>query len=399
MGDAPAMGGTGLRVVFLSHAAERSGPPIMLLHFLRWLCDNAEVDAHVVFLRDGELRAAFSEVAEVSILDEFDLPTGLVLAEVALPRLGLQRLATRLRSRTLRRRLSCAGGADVVYVNTAASVRALRYLPEPPSVVVTHVHELEVGLELHLPPEDRDLIERSTTHYIAASNAVRQLVLDRFAVRADHVTVIHEFVDTDDVGSPDEAAALRGALGIGVVTPVVGSMGQPSWRKAPDLFVHVARLVSRRMEAEQPHFVWVGGDPESEELAAARYDADRAGLADRVHFVPHDDRPTRWNRVFDVFALPAREDAFPLVCLEAAVAGIPVVCFDRGGIPELIGNDEAGFTVPYPDLDAFADRVVRLLRDRDLARSLGAEAAARVRRDHGIATSSRRILDLLEGLT
>ncbi len=371
----------------------------MLLHFLRWLRGSTEVDAHVVFLRDGELRAAFSEVAEISILDEFDPPPVMVLAEVVLPRLGLQRLVAALRSWVFRRRLRGAAKGDVVYVNTAASVRALRYLPAPPTVVVTHVHELDVGLELHLPVEDRDLIERSTTHYIAASSAVRREVLARFAARDDQVTVIHEFVDTDDDGSPDEAAALRCALGIGAMTPVVGSIGQPSWRKAPDLFVQIARLVSQHMEAAQPHFVWVGGDPGGEDLAAARYDADRAGLNDRVHFLPHDERPTRWNRVFDVFVLPAREDAYPLVCLEAAAAGLPVVCFDQGGIPELIGDGEAGFTVPYPDLEAFAARVAELLEDPGLARALGSEAAARVRRDHGIPSSGRRILEVLEGLT
>ena len=85
-------------------------------------------------------------------------------------------------------------------MNTAVSVRALRYLPTAPPRIITHVHELDVGLDYHLPVEDRDLIRSVTDRYVAASDAVRRAVETTFGPRPGSVAVIHEFVDTEDRG-------------------------------------------------------------------------------------------------------------------------------------------------------------------------------------------------------
>jgi glycosyltransferase involved in cell wall biosynthesis len=64
-------------------------------------------------------------------------------------------------------------------------------------------------------------------------------------------------------------------------------------------------------------------------------------------------------------------EPFGAAGLEAMRCGLPVVAFDAGGIREWLLDGENGFLVPWMDRDAFADRVDRLLLDKELARRLG----------------------------
>ncbi len=55
-------------------------------------------------------------------------------------------------------------------------------------------------------------------------------------------------------------------------------------------------------------------------------------------------------------------------------AGLPVVCTDTGGNPELVRDGVNGFLVPCGDSRALASRLLRLLTDRSQARRMGAES-------------------------
>src|SRR5436190_21945294 len=53
------------RVLFVSQDARRTGAPVLLLHFLRWLRTNTNLDFEVVLRRGGELSAEFAALAPV----------------------------------------------------------------------------------------------------------------------------------------------------------------------------------------------------------------------------------------------------------------------------------------------------------------------------------------------
>jgi glycosyltransferase involved in cell wall biosynthesis len=98
----------------------------------------------------------------------------------------------------------------------------------------------------------------------------------------------------------------------------------------------------------------------------------------------------------DVFALPSREDPFPLVMLEAATHGLPTVCFAQaGGAPEFVGAD-AGVVVPYLDVDAFAAACAALRDDPARRTALGLEARRRVGAEHGVETQGPKLLRSIE---
>src|SRR5262249_48407495 len=92
----------------------------------------------------------------------------------------------------------------------------------------------------------------------------------------------------------------------------------------------------------------------------------------------------------------SREDPFPLVCLEAAALGVPVVCFEgAGGIREFVEND-AGFVVPYLDVRGAADAIVALARSRELRNRLGARAAEKGRARHDVSGGGQQVAALFD---
>ncbi len=77
----------------------------------------------------------------------------------------------------------------------------------------------------------------------------------------------------------------------------------------------------------------------------------------------------------DVFVLPSMfQETFGLVLLEAFSAGLPVIAFRSGGIPELVENRENGILVAQGDEGALYESMRELVLDRELRARLGAAA-------------------------
>jgi glycosyltransferase involved in cell wall biosynthesis len=92
-----------------------------------------------------------------------------------------------------------------------------------------------------------------------------------------------------------------------------------------------------------------------------------------------------------IFTLPAYHEGMPMVLLEAMAAGLPVVCSNANAIPEVITDGVNGFLIEPGDREALADRLLRLLRDRELRRSLGEAACHHIREEHDLAVQARRL--------
>ncbi len=102
----------------------------------------------------------------------------------------------------------------------------------------------------------------------------------------------------------------------------------------------------------------------------------RLHLEDRVHFMGYVSQ-TRLGEIYSDASVMLVSSVWPepfgAVGLEAMHRGLPVVAFDAGGIGEWLIDGENGFLVPWMDRAGFARRVGQLLRDKELARQMGAK--------------------------
>jgi glycosyltransferase involved in cell wall biosynthesis len=105
------------------------------------------------------------------------------------------------------------------------------------------------------------------------------------------------------------------------------------------------------------------------------------GIEKSVRFigtVPHEKIQACLQRA-EVFVLPSISEGFPNVIAEAMSAGLPVVASRAGGIPDIIVNNENGYLVETGDTDALADRIILLLQDESLRKTIAENNRLRVK--------------------
>ncbi len=130
--------------------------------------------------------------------------------------------------------------------------------------------------------------------------------------------------------------------------------------------------------------------------------ARRAGLAGEIGrsvFAPGPvprSEMAAWYRLADVFAQPARVEAFGFTTAEAVSQGVPVVGVRAGGTPEIVDDGETGFLVDPLDSGAFASSVARLLRDTALRREIGAAGIFRARERFDPVSIARQSVGVYE---
>ena len=110
-----------------------------------------------------------------------------------------------------------------------------------------------------------------------------------------------------------------------------------------------------------------GDRAEYAEVAAA------AGVADRVRFAGEAPAVAPFYSAADAFVLPTAYEAFPLVSLEAAAAGLPLLITRVSGVEELLVEGVNGWFIER-DAGVIADRLERLASDPGLRGSMGAAA-------------------------
>ena len=390
-------------VLFVSHEGTRTGAPMMLLHFLRWLRDEGSIEPQVALRRGGPLAAEFAEVAPTTILGEaHDWPAP-SRPERLFRRLGMQETSFKAQQAHVRRVVAPLRSARAVYLNSSVSLRLLHHLPQA-EVAIAHVHELGSSMRWSLRPQDPPLLRDRVTHFVAAADCVAESLVQRYGVAPEAITRLYEFIDTSRVLAPPEqdAAELRRSLGLPPDARVIGGTGWADWRKGIDLFVQLGREVVAS-GADDVHLVWVGGLPGGFEQEQIEHDVAHAGVEGRLHFTGLQTRPFDWYRMFDVFALTSREDPYPLVGLETALLGVPMVCFEHaGGMEELIrrstdeGRGESGSVVPYLDVEAMADAAIGLISDDERRAAMGRQAGEIVLRDHDVSVAAPQLLEVVQ---
>lgn len=253
----------------------------------------------------------------------------------------------------------------------------------PPAATVVTIHDL-----IHLKrPEHATLPKRiyattmlrralrSARVVLTVSEAVRRDLAEFAPSRAAKVRAVPNGVEPRFLAPVDGAAVERLRRARGLDAPYVLFLGNDKPHKnLPGLLGAFVRLEERGL----PHrLVLAGGAPERFE--ARRAAAAAAGIEDRLvdlGVVP-DEEIVPLLAGASALAMPSFLEGFGLPVLEAQAVGTPVVCSDRGGLPEA-GGDAA----LYADLDdpaAFAETLRHLLTDATLAARLSARGRERAR--------------------
>jgi glycosyltransferase involved in cell wall biosynthesis len=95
-----------------------------------------------------------------------------------------------------------------------------------------------------------------------------------------------------------------------------------------------------------------------------------------VHFLGSRTDVPRLLMASDIGVLSSHSEGLSNAVIEYMAAGLPVVCTDVGGNPELIKDDVNGYVVPVSDSESMAAAMIRLLSNRGRAREMGMRGRA-----------------------
>jgi trehalose synthase len=101
------------------------------------------------------------------------------------------------------------------------------------------------------------------------------------------------------------------------------------------------------------------------------------------------------QRFSDVIIQKSLREGFALTVTEALWKGKPVVAGNVGGIPSQIKDGKTGFLVDPTDYRSCAERIVRLLKDKKLAKLVGNNAKEFIRENFLTTRLVSDYLDLL----
>ena len=230
----------------------------------------------------------------------------------------------------------------------------------------------------HLTPSWKALRAR---HYPNAAAVVLVNEASRPAaeqlVRADRITVIHNFLGLPRESSEASASAVpslwrtfpggrpsHGVVGIGRLEHEKG------FDRLLDAFARIA--------AAHPEWGLLIAGRGSMQNALQRQ-ARRLGLQGRIHLAGWTEDPTPTLSESDVFVLPSRFEGFGIALIEAMAAGVPVVAFDcPAGPREIVRHGTDGILVPDGDVNALSQALAQVMSDPARRAALAKEAPRRV---------------------
>lgn len=171
----------------------------------------------------------------------------------------------------------------------------------------------------------------------------------------------------------------RRALGVRQHGFVVGWVGRVSHEKGLDVLLDAIPALA----CFACHVAIVGDGGERGPLERR---TERTGLGAKHSISWHGVVPdaARVLPAFDVLVLSSRTEGTPMVLLEAMAAHVPIVATRVGGVPDLIGEEEA-LLIPPEDPRALAQAIGAVQRDPFGARQRATDAHARLQRDADVS--------------
>lgn len=117
--------------------------------------------------------------------------------------------------------------------------------------------------------------------------------------------------------------------------------------------------------------------------ARNEYESQTRDIKDRILLLGWRNDVEKLMNAADIFVLPSLREAFGLVLLEAALAGLPTIATHVGGIPEIIEHEKTGLLIEPQNANELANAIRTILSNPDKSKEWSAEAAKKVETQFG----------------
>ena len=236
-------------------------------------------------------------------------------------------------------------------------------------------------------PENRLLAMvkyRLYDHVVTISEGIRT-VLTGEGVPPGKVTCVHSAVDTSRYGQVCDSDWFRREFGLGGDNLACGVVAQFIDRKGHRFLLRAIPEILKAVP--EATFIFFGKGPLEGQLKTM---CRELGIEEKVTFAGFRKDLHRILGCLALLIHPALMEGLGVSLLQAAAAGVPIVGVRAGGIPEIVHDGVNGYLVPPSDISAICEKVIDVLQDNHLRRSLG-------ERGREIASESFSIDAMVEG--
>jgi glycosyltransferase involved in cell wall biosynthesis len=210
---------------------------------------------------------------------------------------------------------------------------------------------------------------------VGVTEAVTDKLRSHFRLNGTKIVTIQNGVDLEHFKRKDRREVMRRELGLQNHDKVIGTIANFKRIKNHRFLLEAFKKLTE--DFDQAKLVLVGqgfeDDQENTEDELRQFVKDNR-LTEKVLFLGYRSDVAAVLSAMDVFCLASWREGLPLSLIEAMSMGLPVVGTDVEGIRELIRDGTNGFLVPVDDVEALKQKLLFLLHDEVLRKTLGSES-------------------------
>ena len=259
---------------------------------------------------------------------------------------------------SVKRTVNSEGKYDAIHCHDWLTMKAgIKLKGETGTPLVLTVHSTEYDRSGWLYPNqwfidiEREGMEKAD-RIIAVSNFTKKIIVEKYGINPDKITVIHNAVYPIEEGHKQDIVLFLGRLTI---------------QKGAEFFLKAAQKV-KDYEPDAKFVVAGAGDM----LPRLIGQAIDLGISDHTIFTGRlsDEEVKHIYGISSVYVMPSVSEPFGITALEAISAGTPTIASKTAGFSEAFANC---LKVDFWDTDEMANKIISLLRYDPLRKTMAQE--------------------------
>ena len=223
------------------------------------------------------------------------------------------------------------------------------------------------------------LTERYVEGFIVVSDSLKQMLMERRGIPAHQVVRVYNGIELSQYHLDAQYGELSKEWGIPQDVPVVGAIGRMVWQKGFNYFIKAVPDIMRVVP--EARFLLVGDGLLRERLEAL---SEELRVRDNLIFTGFRSDIKEILSAIDILVIPSLQEGFPMITLEAMSMAKPIIATNIDGITEQITDGVNGILVPPKNPSALAKAIIKVINDKELARSMGLAAREKVEQEFSV---------------
>lgn len=214
---------------------------------------------------------------------------------------------------------------------------------------------------------------------IAVSETVRREFIEQ-GTPENKIAVVYNGINLDHSQPEKSAEEVRKEFNLTTQQRIIGQVGRLCSSKGQHILIKAAAVVIKRFR--RAFFIIVGGDLEEKGEYREKLEnlTEELGIKDHIIFTGYRSDILDLMKTFDIFVLPSRAEALPVVILEAMAAKKPVIVTGVGGNTEVVIDGKTGTLVPPENPSSLAEAIIHHLENPEASQDMGRRGYERVKR-------------------